>query len=681
MPARLGTRRLLSLVAIGVIAVATLAVSARAGHDVETVIDIALPQYAASTACSTSAGSANLVIAGAHGHTLRVSCPAPLVSLRCSGAGVEPLEMPLTEVCRTRRLPLQAARDARILVGQRVQLGIEWLSLTAADQHVIATRPVVAEGELSLPVAATGDRFLRFSRAGASPVTVPTALLLASRSWRLPDPQLGGELVALITSATVLPVTYHITGGRSEDIGRHDRDVIAVSGLPAGAYEVIPEYEGGLKGATVPVNIQAATSTVVALKSEPVGTASISAASTACTSATEFGLQYVARTAWGTVRTDAFRTSALSACRWTVSGLKPGRYDAWLRGASGSAGSQGFDVEPQRQVAVTLAPPTVNVSGHVTYGDAPIGNLSITFMRDSDGFAVRTTTDNSGTYSLSLDGAGPYRVVLHDDMLSESRHASLTQGENSVDFAIKRGATLHVRVLNPQSDGAATIDIRSEASSGFLSQKTLATGTNEVSWSALDFGSYDVSARQGALAAAIKTITLDPDHAEGFVDLELDENRSTLRLHDEAGQAVTDARFYFLIPPPPQLSPGVYALQGVAPGTQLRIRASASLVPACRVAPHDQSIDVALARGRPITLQLPAHVAGLGTYRGSLILDGSDCPIPLTDFASVPLPVAPTEPSRFLIQNFPPTNTLTLVGPHGPQTLIVPDTGVVTLKP
>ena len=64
-----------------------------------------------------------------------------------------------------------------------------------------------------------------------------------------------------------------------------------------------------------------------------------------------------------------------------------------------------------------------------------------------------------------------------------------------------------------------------------------------------------------------------------------------------------------------------------------------------------------------------------------LILSGSDCPVPLEDFASVPLQVSPAEASRFLMQNFPPTDQVTLVGPHGSQTLVVPETGVVTLKP
>jgi hypothetical protein len=284
---------------------------------------------------------------------------------------------------------------------------------------------------------------------------------------------------------------------------------------------------------------------------------------------------------------------------------------------------------------------------------------------------------------LALDRPGEYRVMLHDESKHEMRRARVAAGDNTVDFTIKRGGTLRARVLNPQDDGNISVEIRGKDGSKLISSKALNGGAKEAKWAALDFGAYEVFARQGSFASDIKAVVIDEKQSEAAVELTLDENRATLTLRDDAGQPVPEARFYFLIPQPPQVSPGVYELRGIAPGSTLRMRATSGvLVPACRVVPRNESMDVVMTTGRAVTLQFSEPIKSLGDQAGYLTgLAGSDCPVPLTDFASTPLtPNAPNS-SHFLISNFPPDARVTLIDLRGERVLVPGPDGVVSVTP
>jgi hypothetical protein len=524
---------------------------------------------------------------------------------------------------------------------------------------------------------------------------MPAARLVGPAPWRLPDPRAGGELVALIESAAVLPIAYRIKGpgmrtidrdgDNPGDIDGHDphTSTLFARGLAAGAYDIVPIYQGGLTGDPVPIVVQPTKSTIVRLRPEAVGEAFVTAQRASCEMATLFGLSSVTQGVAGTHRESVFHTADVAACHWTVAGLKAGRYDAWLRGAASGAGTQDIDIPAQGRVSIAIAAPSVNLTGRVTHGDDAATNLTLVFALDKSGFSATTVTDADGAYTLAVDRPGDYRVMLHDEAKHEMRRARVVSGDNTVNFTIKRGGSLRARVLNPQDDDQVAVEIRRKDASNLISSKGVKDGAREAKWEALDFGTYEVFARQGSFASDIKAVVIDENHPEATVDLTLNDNRATLTLRDDGGQPVPEARFYFLIPQPPQVSPGVYELRGIAPGSTLRMRATSGvLVPACRVVPRNESMDVVMTTGRAVTLQFSEPIKSLGDQAGYLTgLAGSDCPVPLTDFASTPLtPNAPNS-SHFLISNFPPDARVTLIDLRGERVLVPGPDGVVSVTP
>lgn len=581
-----------------------------------------------------------------------------------------------------------ASIEATIRIPQPGPLTIEWLVRRADGFEVLATRTMSADKAITIAITPSADRFVRFSRPGAAPVTVPSARLVEAAGWRLPDATAGGELVALIDSAPVMPVAYQISGDSTRTINRGDDDITASTlfarGLFAGHHQVVPVYQGGLTGDPVPVVVEAAKSTVVRLQPEPVGEAFVTAPPASCATATMFAVSLVTQSpATGTLRRSVFHTSDVSACQWLIAGLKPGRYDVSLRGPSSASGRQGIDIVAQSRASIALSAAVVNVTGRVRYGDAPAANMNLLFTIDKDGFAASTVTESDGTYTLTLDRPGDYRVMLTDASKQEMRSARIALGDNTVDFTIARGATIRARVSNQSGPDNVVVDIRSHDASSFFSWKDLKNGAQEAEWSALAYGTYELSAKQGTLASDTQTVIVDADHPEATIDLRLDETRTTLTLRDEAGQPVPQARFFIVIPQPKETSPGVYALSGVPPGTRLRIRASSGpLVPTCRIVPRDQSIDVVMASGRPVTLQFPEALRSLGANGFTLVgLAGAECPVPLGDFAATPLASTSPDTSQFLIQNFPLDERLTLIGPRGPRMLVPAANGVLQVMP
>jgi hypothetical protein len=77
--------------------------------------------------------------------------------------------------------------EVTVVVAQPVELTIEWLALSASSQKVLAARTAVVDKQITIQVEPTADRFVRFSRPGTSPVTMPAARLVGPAPWRLPD--------------------------------------------------------------------------------------------------------------------------------------------------------------------------------------------------------------------------------------------------------------------------------------------------------------------------------------------------------------------------------------------------------------------------------------------------------------------------------------------------------------
>lgn len=102
---------------------------------------------------------------------------------------------------------------------------------------------------------------------------------------------------------------------------------------------------------------------------EQTGAIALSADPLICAQPTELLVWLVTVTPSGSVGRTGSRHAGNGDCRWTIPDLKSGNYEAQLKVASGSGGSQQFVVRPQAVTDVVLSPPSVAVSGRVLLND------------------------------------------------------------------------------------------------------------------------------------------------------------------------------------------------------------------------------------------------------------------------------------------------------------------------
>jgi hypothetical protein len=118
-------------------------------------------------------------------------------------------------------------------------------------------------------------------------------------------------------------------------------------------------------------------------------------------------------------------------CRWTFDAIAAGDYVALLAGTHGSGGSQAFSVRSGEPTVVTIAPPTVNLTGQVLQRGTPAGRVNLRVIAFPFGRpAVTAVTDTEGRYSVTLDRPGLYRVEAHRVGAAE---ATLEVGPNVLD--------------------------------------------------------------------------------------------------------------------------------------------------------------------------------------------------------------------------------------------------------
>ena len=209
-------------------------------------VDVTLPDRGAEARCGVQRDGQT--IAQQQGRRLVFQCPATSELISCDFVNAEPTDVPLATVCRTHFIPTQSAEEVRIVVKAPVLLTIAWLSGSGRpDMPILATRQRMVEQFISMPVARSFDRFVRFSRPGFAPVTVAAADLIGAAGWVLPDPLPGGELFVRVQSALVSPQAYRLSGPIATVLQPKDGVVVA-RGLPAGLYQLTPVYAGGKPG-------------------------------------------------------------------------------------------------------------------------------------------------------------------------------------------------------------------------------------------------------------------------------------------------------------------------------------------------------------------------------------------------------------------------------------------------
>lgn len=581
-------------------------------------------------------------------------------------------------------------RSVRVVVREPVDLTVEWLELTPAGEvRVTEARTARVNASLLVPVVEDASRFVRFSRPGASPVTVPAADLLREPQWTLPDPRPGGELAAFIEPAPVLPTSYRLSGPTPVTIDATGRSFVSAVGLPEGAYELLPMYQGDILGEKAQVSIAHATSTTILRKAADVGGAVVTAGPGVCAPDSFFMIRRLFLASLAGIPSFNSETSPDNrGCTWAVGGLLPGRYEATLSGAQHSTRIE-FDVVTQIVTPVALPAPSVIVSGRVTYNGRPMVRASLQWALGGTG--VGTATDANGEYRGTLAAPGEYVVMLSSEPVTSAvTRVVLAEGPNTFDWALTGGA-LTIRVHGWNQASPVSIDVRSANSVG---SHTLKPGDEPVVENAeYKLGTYVVSAYQEGvdlLTRQKKTVTLDERNPEQTVDLDLVPGRVRLILRDAAGRPIAGARVRdlsrtgfdfarmgFL----DEIEPGTFRLDGIDAGAVLQIKPPSGWAPACRTMPAADTLEVTLARGRRADVQLPPGEDYLTSRLGALVeLEGSDCPVALTEFSSRKVPTPPGQPARYVLEDFPTARTLVLEIDGRREQIAAPEGGPIVLR-
>jgi hypothetical protein len=162
--------------------------------------------------------------------------------IRCNVPGLEPLDVDLDQLCRGRQFELVSTERSVVATwAHRVPATVEWRGWRDAVSYLIATRRVDAQTVDPWPLSSE-LRLLRVVRPESSPITfvIPKADIDAvDVTVAVPPPQHGGELlIALAENERQVP-TLVVRGPETRVVGINGAPVVAVSGLPAGDYEVI----------------------------------------------------------------------------------------------------------------------------------------------------------------------------------------------------------------------------------------------------------------------------------------------------------------------------------------------------------------------------------------------------------------------------------------------------------
>ena len=657
--------------------------------------DIPLPEGVSRGRCIADDGRS--YSSPPNGRTLPVDCVGtPETVVRCDFDGGEPLDLTLAALCAADIVPTARARTVPVSAQRPTELTAEWVRFVGLpDQSVsvIARRALTLNGSLSLSVASRDDRFITFLRPGASPVTVHADALGAPDEWTLPESAPGGELVARVSRAPISAIKFHLMGAAAAETALV-RNVACFRAAPAGAYELVSEYEGGLRGQRTPVRIQHGKVTFIALPEEQLGGVEVIVDRFLCTATDTLGISRIrSGSASGASSIQTVLTlPTREQCVHTIAGLQPGTYQVSLRGKQGQLAAQTVEVNAQALTPVSVGPMSVQVSGRVSLNGRPLANVDLRFIAQSSAATQDVTrTDSEGHYDVTLSAPGRFQVWFQRDgftMLGNEREVTLSVGTNYTDFDLQGGT---VKVTLKQWARRGPVDILvtpvSMSKPGKVgdSLRVLPTDPLPVVFSGLNYGKYAVQAKEhsgpgqqgGGVAGA--TVTLEEAQPETEIELVFTDNRGIVRVVDEAGISVANATVKAGEDRLMQTTRGVFSLANVAPATSVLVSAP-GFAPVRRLVPNESPFDIVLTHGSQVRLHFIGGSPSI--IRGSLLWPGTDSLVPLHLFAVTRSPDATGD---YIVHNFPAVPGVVYVaGPFDPAERYQPVTpdanGVIRIR-
>lgn len=592
-------------------------------------------------------------------------------TVSCGGGGAEPLDISFQDLCRTKTLPLQRAESVRVSVADPSEVAegtvrqqnilVTWMEFSGRLSPV-AERVISAKEMMTVAVAVSPNRLLRFERRGFSPVTESSVRLADKKGWALPQPRAGGELLAWIESNVVSPVKLRLSGPDSREVDRNSQPWLSVQGLSEGSYRIARVYDGGQETAPIQAQVTAGASTVAVLRSEAVGGAEIGIDPELCRNTEQLRIVTDSKTlsprGATTSSESVFTVQATGECSLRVGGIKPGNYRLSTMGTQALQQVVPFGAGVQRWTTVTISAPSVEIHGRVTFESAPLAYASIEFRGNSaqnlDSVSqLGATTNEFGEYSLRLPSAGSYSAALRRDALPLPglfQTLLVRDGANEFNWNVD-GGSISVRLNN--WDGRSPVSVTltpvsSAPGSASLSKSIRPDEDPAFSLRPVGLGNYRVTATSRTqVAREARIAIIDKDHLTASVELDLGANTSVLRIVDSLGNPISGVQFGGVAIK--ELSPGVYEQGNLAPGTRLPILKD-GFAAACRRSTVDRDVNVTLEPGRTATLVMQG--VKWGSLGGAVLDPDSDCPVDLSRLPSN-LVVSSDDETTFLVRNFP----------------------------
>jgi hypothetical protein len=610
-------------------------------------VSIAVPSFASNAACTVVRGAT--VLDAQRGSPLRFDCAAKNEMVRCDFTAAEPLDLRLDTVCQERALPIRPAKPAAVRAPEPRPVTTEWITMAMRPPGVrpVALRLLDPAASFTVLVADDDDRFVRFSREGASPVTVPSRDLLASAGWPLPEVVPGGELFVRIEPAPILPVRYELEGPQAMRL-EPSRNLLAVRGLPVGNYQLTPVFVGGVKGHVRRFPILDGKSTPFYIVRAAVGAARLSGDEALCASATTLSVTSVsagkAPVGSVTTRTDVVTLTLDDSCEQVVAGLSPGDYEVGYSGVRGHLASRGYSVVQDQVTAVLTTLPRTRAAGRLLLNGDPDPALSITYTPSFGGRgreAVTAHSDPSGNYEALLPDPGEYAVSFKKDgadLVGCDRTARVARGDNALDYAIDVASLrLDVRGWDRTSPLDVTVRQVEQSQPGMMGTgKRVGVGDElPVDFTGLAPGRYRIEVRQHMAGAADRTggkhFEIASSSSRLRLDVDLGLSERSVSVVDKAGNPVAGA----IVRADggealAESSPGRYSLVNIAPGESVTVFAP-GYAGTCRFAPESSDLVVTPEEGVEVRVQFLTR-RPLDRPVGRLLLSGAECPVPFSQF-------------------------------------------------
>jgi len=660
---------------------------------------LSVPEWAGKAQCTV--GTNRQVASTAS--TIAIDCDGKNEVVSCSFERGEPIDLPKADACQLTRLAVRPSIEIRLRATD-FPVKAEWLELNAGGELVsLAARDLPVKGEATIQVAPSPNRYLRFIRPSASPVTVSADELTASSPWSLPTVARGGELVIDTVPSKVMPSSYVVRGAAQREVIRNQR-LVSVPALLPGEYLLTPVYSSGMSGSPRAFKVANGATSNVSIAPEPVGAVRVTVSSNACRPGDFLVLT--------SVKPDAANESAvvkpvghvpLTQCVVVLNGIQPGLYKSSVRSNGNTMVTKDVQINVQQIAEVLLDVESVMVTGRVTLNAKPFAGVTLQFVhlpdvasgrspRDPDPLSaggIKATTGSDGSYMTFLGSRGSYAVTPKwgsAQILGQEKELEIESDAGSpvLDMAMV-GGFLELHVSNWDRKTSVLIDLRR---TGEPPKPVGGTSLMGVAYHlkpgdelpiripAIPFGEYVVNARQSGEPTKVtprQQVKLDPDHANVRVDLPLAEQRSTLRVVDESGQPLDNVTVMGGVVT--KTGQGEFNLSKVIPGAKIHIKAP-GFVPACRAVDSQGELYVELSRGR--TARVDYLAAGsMSGPDGFLELPGSDCPVNIYHFQFERSMDGPPDSSSFVFSNFPTRGRI--ITPSGSR-VEIPPTGGLSLR-